>query len=475
MSRTLGMYDEAGFFPALCCHGFALIVVDMVKSRELAKYGFAVVNHLLHVLGKLGLRYNIGCKYGKMSFVGVFHGSTHVHHGSTHVHHCLVSNLTMHVPSIGMETLEDCKSYFLKLNVLMPGTHHASRFHRQQAITTYLKHTDTFDTVPTCSKGDAGIETEWRHAMELVDKTIDAMHNLERRLDTECWEPGTDKWEAAVTMGLIVMRIFELSKVNLAGTGYKIWKHMAKALQARSKAIKTAINCYNLATDSMIPHKVNLSWEEVVEYVFLSDFNLLHERGEDIRDEPWAHSAGHVAMDQDYKLLHTDKEIVQLNVEIQCLITYMADVVMRTAVLRSENRGDATRGHMQSIYSPHTDEEGLLVHHEKRLHTEGEDVLAYQHMEWLVKLSKEMGFSSCISSSVSVCREHHACIAPDMARCSVVPDDDVPMRDSARELTLVPEESDDENNEDTEDLVDAFTHVVQITIDGGVATEGSNV
>jgi hypothetical protein len=83
------------------------------------------------------------------------------------------------------------------------------------------------------AKETRGIETRRRHAMELVGKTLDAVHSLERRLDTERWEPGTDRWEAAATMvgkrryqralddleGLIVARIFELSKVNLAGTG----------------------------------------------------------------------------------------------------------------------------------------------------------------------------------------------------------------------------------------------------------------
>jgi hypothetical protein len=34
-SHTYGMYDETGFFPALCRHGFVLKVVDMVKSGEL--------------------------------------------------------------------------------------------------------------------------------------------------------------------------------------------------------------------------------------------------------------------------------------------------------------------------------------------------------------------------------------------------------------------------------------------------------
>jgi hypothetical protein len=34
-ARAYGMYDETGFLPALCRHGFVLKVVDMVKSGEL--------------------------------------------------------------------------------------------------------------------------------------------------------------------------------------------------------------------------------------------------------------------------------------------------------------------------------------------------------------------------------------------------------------------------------------------------------
>jgi hypothetical protein len=209
----------------------------------------------------------------------------------------------------------------------------------------------------------------------------------------------------------------------------------------------------------MIPPKVNLSWEEVVEYAFLSDFDLLREGREDIRDEPWALPAGRVAMDQHYKLLRADEEIVRLNIEVQRLVTYMAD------------------------------EEAFLVHHEERLRTEGEDALAYQvqllrmergrfsaqHMGRLVKLSKEAGFSGCISPGVSVCRERHTRDAPNMARRSVPPSGDVTMRDFGHELTAIPEESDGDDEEDANDLAEAFANVVRITIDGVAATEGSNM
>ncbi|KAJ7933272.1 hypothetical protein B0H13DRAFT_1592492, partial [Mycena leptocephala] len=44
---------------------------------------------------------------------------------------------------------------FSKSNALASTTRHASRFHRQQSITIYLKHTDTFDTY----QGEAYLRT----------------------------------------------------------------------------------------------------------------------------------------------------------------------------------------------------------------------------------------------------------------------------------------------------------------------------
>ncbi|KAF7359716.1 hypothetical protein MVEN_00696200 [Mycena venus] len=93
-ARAWGMYDETGIFPALCRHGFVLVIVDMVKSGELTKYGFAVTANLFRVLGEVASGYNIRCKFGKMvnshlhlrqlaltnglkSLVGAFHGHWH--------------------------------------------------------------------------------------------------------------------------------------------------------------------------------------------------------------------------------------------------------------------------------------------------------------------------------------------------------------------------------------------------------------
>ncbi|KAJ7862665.1 hypothetical protein B0H14DRAFT_2164267, partial [Mycena olivaceomarginata] len=88
-----------------------------------------------------------------------------------------------------------------------------------------------------------------RHATELVSKTLAAVQDLELRLGiAERWEPDGAEWATTALMvanhryqralneleGLIVARMFELSKVHMADTGYKLRKHIAKALQARS-------------------------------------------------------------------------------------------------------------------------------------------------------------------------------------------------------------------------------------------------
>ncbi|KAJ7168423.1 hypothetical protein C8R43DRAFT_1085763 [Mycena crocata] len=515
-ARAYGMWDETGIFPALCRHGFCLIIVDMIKSGELAQYGYAVAAHLMRVLGPMGLGYDIGCKFGKMvrahptlaslardtdfrSLVGAFHGPGHNRK-------CQTKHLTIYVPGVGLEPLEGCEIFFSKSNALAATTRYATAFHRQQAIVSYLKHADTCDayhglslmlaskyknalnirkTLPalldamvqlhvedrsifetwleaerpfleTLSKEpveetlqmeyyqklvnladqddapnilffspeserpvipDPGewtyeksvsetrrIETQRRHALELHTKTLDAVHDLERRLNIATrWVRGGAEWVATAEMvnkrryqraldhleGLVIQRMFELTKVNMSGTGYKVRKHIAKALQSRSKAVKGAIDKYNDAATVMAPPRPTLAWEEVVEYAFLADFDLLRDGRQDIRSETWAQPAGRAAMDQHYKLVRADEEIARLNLEIPRFVTYMVD------------------------------EERFLMYQERRLCDDGRAPLAHQvrlqrmdrgrfnalHMKRLVKLSKTPGFTASLVPGVSVSKE----------------------------------------------------------------------
>ncbi|KAJ7328458.1 hypothetical protein DFH08DRAFT_709811, partial [Mycena albidolilacea] len=160
--------------------------------------------------------------------------------------------------------------------------------------------------------------------------------------------------------------------------------------------------------------------------------------------KPWVQPAGHLAMDQHYKLLRADKEIARLNVEILRLITYMVD------------------------------EERFLVYHEGQLQVEGKGKVQQvdhahfngMHMECLTKLSKEVGFMASLSLGVCISKE---CMVPEAA-----PSDskDMVIQEASRCMSGVPLLQDEEDNgvdEDTdidvEAIADAFETIVHITHD----------
>jgi hypothetical protein len=311
------------------------------------------------------------------------------------------------------------------------------------------------------------------------------VHDLELRLAVAArWVPGDEKWVAVSVMvhkrhyqraldhlqGLIISRMFELAKCNMSGMGefslcaigecspfpqgYKLRKHIAKALQARSKAVKNAIAKYNNIAEAMTPPKPTLSWEQVVEYAFLADFDLLREGREDIWGELWAQPAGRAAMDQHFKLLHVDEEIVRLNVEIHRLITFMKD------------------------------KEAFLSHEEGRLRVEGKEELAVQvgllrmergqftdlHTSRLVKLSKEPGFTGDILPGISINRERHTPVVRDS-------DGDMRAPSPLPPLEEDPEPPADDNKVDVESddedgmMAEAFMNIVRISRDDGAAAE----
>ncbi|KAJ7620043.1 hypothetical protein B0H17DRAFT_846159, partial [Mycena rosella] len=141
-AAALGMYDQTGLF-LLLCHRFVLMVCDMIRSRELTKYGYAVTHHLIKVLHELVMGYEIGCKFRKMvgahpvlallacenrfkSLVGTFHGHRHCRL-------CQPSHLATYVEGVGCDDLEYCKTFFSKSNALAASTCYTSKLHRKQA------------------------------------------------------------------------------------------------------------------------------------------------------------------------------------------------------------------------------------------------------------------------------------------------------------------------------------------------------
>ncbi|KAG1724205.1 uncharacterized protein EDB91DRAFT_1239991 [Suillus paluster] len=140
------------------------------------------------------------------------------------------------------------------------------------------------------------LETTRRHALENFEKDLGV-----RSLDQ--------------LEGLIVAQIFELTKMNRSGTGYKMRKHIAKALQTHSTAIRNALDRYNAAARALSPPRQTLKWEEVGEYAFLAEFDLLRDSHSNVSQRQWAMPAARQATDLYFKHCRANEEITRLNVE----------------------------------------------------------------------------------------------------------------------------------------------------------------
>ncbi|KAK7018516.1 hypothetical protein R3P38DRAFT_3320220 [Favolaschia claudopus] len=443
-SKMWGVFDETGIFLALCRHGFVLLVEDMVKSGELTKYPLAMVDALLDAFGlenrsigkgKRVFGYDCGCSFettvkhspltekaqanGFRSLVGSFHGHAHNRR-------CQLSFLATYVKGLGLEDLEGCEHYFSRSNALVKCTRYASKFHRRQEITTFMKQIDDLETSANLSKflcdnyrqaikilrtepalkqwmvkegvdnyeefrvwleeeksylerigesaGEKRVETlemEYvqklinlegsrkrlndirvaqraaaaddadynpaavspvarRHAQEQYDRDLDVVKDLELQLSIDVrWTSESPEWPQALQdianmrfqkavdaiEVVIVERLLEMTKAGQGNTGYKLRHHIAKALQARSKAIRNAIDRYNTVALSMDPPMPTLSSEEVVNYGFLSEFDILRDTDDNIRNRPWTRLSYRLALDKYFKL----------NIEIKRVVTWIDD------------------------------------------------------------------------------------------------------------------------------------------------------
>ncbi|KAG2117688.1 hypothetical protein BD769DRAFT_1629740 [Suillus cothurnatus] len=183
-------------------------------------------------------------------------------------------------------------------------------------------------------------ENTRRHALEDYERNLKLVQALEHNLGiNNCWVPEDGEWQKVGRLvanrkyqcaldrleGLVVARIFELAKMNRAGTGYKLRKHIARALQTRSAAIRSTLNTYNNLASAVYPPRQTLKWEEVVEYAFLANFDLLRNTHFNISSLPWSSPAARSAMDLYFKMCRARKEICRLNIEVCRLVTYIRD------------------------------------------------------------------------------------------------------------------------------------------------------
>ncbi|KAF9071254.1 hypothetical protein BDP27DRAFT_1419288 [Rhodocollybia butyracea] len=139
------------------------------------------------------------------------------------------------------------------------------------------------------------IRTRWTEGLEEWNRTAELTHNSQYR-------QALDKLE-----GLLVARIFELSKMNMSGTVDRVQDE------------ETFGAC------SQKPPRRTLEWEEVVEHAFLSEFDILRDTRQDVWEKVWASPANCVLMTQFFKFVDAEMELHRVHQEIRQLLTHMQD------------------------------------------------------------------------------------------------------------------------------------------------------
>ncbi|KZP04358.1 hypothetical protein FIBSPDRAFT_1054731 [Athelia psychrophila] len=324
------------------------------------------------------------------------------------------------------------------------------------ALVNAVRNVGFHITDPTLRDTTNIIETRCQHAIENHQTAAMHVHDLELRMGIQIWW-AADSVEYAetgqmVTMrsyqhamdvleGLVVARLFNLASMNRAGMGYKQRKHIGKALQARSAAIKATLGRYNAAALALNLPRDTLNIEQG-HTSRCARVTMVHN------------TMGRITMDQYFKLKCAPEEITRCNIEITRIVTHLRD------------------------------EEAFLQHHEERLRPTN-PVLAYQmaihcnvrgrftahHNQHLALIAELPGFSGSLEPGISLdigpggSASWHPPAATNATSTAPV----ITVNQSAEEVELEGEQNDDEDeaqeHEDEADLLAVMFDKVDIARD----------
>ncbi|KAH9972566.1 hypothetical protein BGW80DRAFT_1119934, partial [Lactifluus volemus] len=203
--------------------------------------------------------------------------------------------------------------------------------------------------VPTQSVMHERAEILQQHAFENYQRIQDILHVFENTYSiTKRWTPDMPEWQMASKYfatrdyqkaltrleGLVVARLFELHKMGLSGTGYKLRMHINKSLKTRCKAIQRVLKKFNEAAATL--GRPQLEWKNISTYDSLVEFELLRECREDIRCQPWADAANRQASVHNLKLERAKEEQSRLNVEVARLVDWMSheEITLKNCIVR---------------------------------------------------------------------------------------------------------------------------------------------
>ena len=156
--------------------------------------------------------------------------------------------------------------------------------------------------------------------------------------------------------------------------GYKLQQHIAKALTQRLNVVKKAINQYNEQVKCLDPPGPSITWEQIAEYTFIGEFDLLCIAQSDIQTEKWAQKSYREAAQavKYFKLCHAWEELQRLNVEVCRLWTFIKEEATHV---------ECTIKHLSANGSPLVDE----LQQQWTLHS----AINIHHLQWLKQLEQK--------------------------------------------------------------------------------------
>ncbi|KAG1854495.1 hypothetical protein F4604DRAFT_1883326 [Suillus subluteus] len=191
---------------------------------------------------------------------------------------------------------------------------------RIQVYSSYVKLQHAESTSGTC-QNSACWETRWEVGGPEWNE-----FKMEARIGK--YHAALDELER-----LVVMCLFELSKLSLSGTGYKLRQQISKALQRHSKAIRNAINRYNTTgccPNSPVPEDF---MERHHGHSFLGEFDLLRHSRAGIHSNDWTKLAHREATNKFFKLCCAHEEVKRLNIEVRRLRTAIHTKELQTSAI----------------------------------------------------------------------------------------------------------------------------------------------
>ena len=199
-----------------------------------------------------------------------------------------------------------------------------------------------------------------------------------------------------------------------------------------------------------------MKWDEVVEYAFLSDFDLLRDTRNEIQSRPWASPAGRYAMDCHFNILHAHEEIERLNVEIRRVATHLRD-----------------EDHYLHQCEEDTRRINPALAHQIQVHRMLRGRFKVHHEHCLRGITKLAGFTGTITPGQSLDTERGACIFPATSQAplpSPVPTA-IDHENSSFRVTEIEQERLDleqeaDEEEDDEDMARDIMDVLNVSLDG---------